>query len=226
MEKRSKSDDQRYTVVEIGNSVFFGKKLDAEEQSNPIAAWRADGSSLIVLGEEDEEGRLWACILQTNTRPSIKARAKGLGAFDGDKLREEVRQLRDLLTPRQPQTRLDAAQIQKRLKCILAEPYSFSAERLIAEFVRDLRAARRLAFSDQDKIHPFTKKLVATSSGPHTKFISAVCRLTKQKKKPPTKGELAKELGFTSSHVSKLCSQHRLSWLPDEPRPGRRGSSN
>jgi len=245
MDELNKGAELPYTVVELGRpsgTVIFGQKLTEEQIKDPLGAWRAIGSSCIIL---DKKTGSFAAIQRpdTNGRPSMKARAKGLKAFDGDKLKEEVRQLKDLLTPRQPQKFRDDAQIIKRIESILREPSKAGAQRLIDRFVRDLEAARRVAFSDKQGVHPFTKKPVAEASGKHVMFIAAVCRLTQQKKEPPTHGETERELlrvwleieelaresreesnlkrpwklANIASYVSKLCAEHGLSWLPSDP---------
>lgn len=86
-------------------------------------------------------------------------------------------------------------------------------ERLIGEFSSAMKAARRLNGIDGNK----------TES---ERFLEHVEELCRKYKRPPTKGEIVKAF-YTGEHrastVSKLAKKTGLYWLPDDPRPGRRG---
>jgi hypothetical protein len=87
-----------------------------------------------------------------------------------------------------------------------------TSKKLIAEFTSALKAARRLNSLDRPKV------------GPKEKFMSEIDELCKEKGRLPTYGEMAERFyNYDSAKVSKLAKANGVT-LPDEPRPGRKGS--
>jgi hypothetical protein len=83
---------------------------------------------------------------------------------------------------------------------------------LIDKFSSAMKAARRLNGIDGNK----------TESERFWEHVEELCR---KYKRPPTKGEIVKAFYIGgASTVSKLAKKTGLYWLPDDPRPGRRGS--
>jgi hypothetical protein len=87
-----------------------------------------------------------------------------------------------------------------------------TSKKLISEFGSALKAARRLNGLDKSDI------------GPKEKFMLEIEELCKENDRLPTYGEMAERFyNYDSASVSKLAKANGVT-LPDEPRPGRKGS--
>jgi hypothetical protein len=91
---------------------------------------------------------------------------------------------------------------------ILDTPSDYTANRLLGDLQRHLRAARKLR-----RPHPINE--------PHRNFRIAVMELAKKHDRAPTKGELAEHLAASQDRISQLSNDNGLHWLPTDP-PGRR----
>jgi hypothetical protein len=177
---------------------------------------------------------------------------KGLGAYKGGRLREEVAIL--ALVPAleyEPKRSRNKEYIRlknfvaavtpiiNRIKDIQTIGSKERGERLIDEFIRDLKSARKLNYSDLELRHPIDRsRKMAKGVYPHDHFVDAIVRLSKTKLKClkptireilgeegvleklcPTKGEVGDELKITQSHTTKLCRANGYFWLLTN-RPG------
>jgi hypothetical protein len=87
-----------------------------------------------------------------------------------------------------------------------------TSKKRISEFGSALKAARRLNGLDKSDI------------GPKEKFMLEIEELCKENDRLPTYGEMAERFyNYDSASVSKLAKANGVT-LPDEPRPGRKGS--
>jgi hypothetical protein len=177
---------------------------------------------------------------------------KGLGAYKDGRLREEVailalvpvldcepKRSRDEEFVRLKNFVTAVMPIINRIKNIQTVGSKESGERLIDGFSRDLKAARKLNYSDLVLSHPIEKgRKMAKGVYPHDHFVDAIVRLAKIKlrhlklavheflaekalleKLCPTKGEVGGELQITQSNTTKLCKANGYDWLPTN-RPG------
>jgi hypothetical protein len=89
--------------------------------------------------------------------------------------------------------------------CEITSANDDEAKQKLSEFSRRIRAARAL---------------IKNAVGPYEGFFRALKKLAKELRLLPYKGELAKELGWSKSYVSKICEATCYDWLPtDKPGP-------
>jgi len=110
------------------------------------------------------------------------------------------------------QSRKDQLIVIDYLLSILRCETTAISKKLILEFTSALKAARRLNGLDRSDV------------GPKEKFMLEIDELCKENGRLPTYGEMAERFyNYDSASVSKLAKANGVT-LPDEPRPGRKGS--
>jgi DNA-binding Lrp family transcriptional regulator len=96
-------------------------------------------------------------------------------------------------------------EVLKSLREITSANDDDEAKQKLSEFSRRIRAARAL---------------IKNPVGPYEGFFRSLKKLAKELRRPPYKGELAKELGRSRSYISKICETTGYDWLPtDKPGP-------